>query len=72
MWMDSSFARWEVEGEAEVRIKGAQHEADQRRLARLARSGEAEHTLAGVVSAAVAGLQWLASRAEQKQRPAHP
>jgi hypothetical protein len=72
MWMDSSFARWEVEGEARERIKGAQREADQRRLARLARSGEVEHTLAGVVSAAVVVLQRLASRVEPKQRPAHP
>lgn len=72
MWMDASFARWEVEGEAQVRINGALREADQRRLARLARSGEARHTLAGVVSVVVSGLQRLASSAEPKQRPAHP
>jgi hypothetical protein len=72
MWMDASFDRWEVEGEAQVRIRGLQREADQRRLARLARSGEAKHMFAGVVSVAVAGLQRLASSAEPKQRPAHP
>jgi hypothetical protein len=64
MWMDSTFARWEVEGEAQERIKGMQREADQRRLARLAQSAEARYTHGSLLSSAIAGLQRLASRAQ--------
>jgi hypothetical protein len=71
MWIDSSFARWEVEGEARQKIKDAQREAAQRRLAKLARNAREETTYANLLSSAIAGLQRLASGAEPKQRPAH-
>ena len=72
MWIDSSFARWEVEGEAHQRIKNALREAEQRRLAKRARNAEKGPVFGSLLSSAVAGLQRLASGAEPEQRPAHP
>lgn len=65
-WMDASFARWEVEGETQQRINGALHEAQQRRLARLAQAAGSKPRSRGVLSLAHTGLQRLASRAEVK------
>jgi hypothetical protein len=72
MWLDASFDRWEVEGEARQRIKGAQREADQRRLAKLVRNGREGTSYMSWLSAAMVGLQRLAGGGEPKQRPAHP
>jgi hypothetical protein len=72
MWKDSTFARWEVVGEAQARIKGAQREADQRRLAKLARGAGKGTAYGSLLSSALAGLQRLANGTVPKQRPAHP
>jgi hypothetical protein len=72
MWKDSTFARWEVAGEARERIKAAHREAEQRRLAKLARGAGTRTTSGSLLSSALAVLEWLASSAQPKQRPAHP
>jgi len=41
VWMDSSFAQWEVEGEVRERFVRAQREVEQARLARKAAGAEA-------------------------------
>jgi hypothetical protein len=63
-WMDSSFARWEVEGEAQQRISGALREAQQRRLARLARGAGPRPRQGSGLTSAHTGLQRLAGRAQ--------
>lgn len=65
-WMNASFARWEVEGETQQRINGALHEAQQRRLARLAQGAGSKPRNWGILSFAHTGLQQLANRAEVK------
>jgi hypothetical protein len=60
MWMNSRFAQWDVEGEVRERVNGALHQWERERLARTARSGEARHTPASVLSAVYAALERLA------------
>lgn len=70
MWMDSSFARWEVEGETRERIKAAHREADQRRLAGLSRDHGTVQIHARLLAVVQGGLQKLASRAQASLQPA--
>ena len=70
MWMDSTFARWEVEGEAQERIKAAHREADLRRLAQQARGTGTVQVHARLLAAAQARLQRLTSRTQADLQPA--